>query len=147
MRQSGTEERSESKSMADFVISSPLVKSFLAGSLSGTCSTLLFQPLDLLKTRLQQPHIHGETSRVGMLKHVAYVVKNERVFGLWKGTVPVIHCSLRSWSRTVLLHPSFSQDKPAPRQPKLKRSHVPRCQCSGHIRCRAAASHSYQDQI
>ncbi|XP_070380040.1 mitochondrial glycine transporter-like isoform X1 [Dermacentor albipictus] len=93
MRQSGTEERSESKSMADVIISSPLVKSFLAGSLSGTFSTLLFQPLDLLKTRLQQPQISGETSRVGMLKHVVHVVKNERVFGLWKGTVPsIVRC-------------------------------------------------------
>uniref|UniRef100_A0A0L8FTZ3 Uncharacterized protein n=2 Tax=Octopus bimaculoides TaxID=37653 RepID=A0A0L8FTZ3_OCTBM len=32
-----------------------IIKSFLAGSLSGTCSALLFQPLDLVKTRLQSP--------------------------------------------------------------------------------------------
>lgn len=31
----------------------PVIKAFLCGSISGTCSTLLFQPLDLLKTRLQ----------------------------------------------------------------------------------------------
>ena len=36
-----------------FCFQSPVVKSFLAGSLSGTCSTLLFQPLDLVKTRVQ----------------------------------------------------------------------------------------------
>lgn len=29
------------------------MKAFAAGSLSGTCSTLLFQPFDLVKTRLQ----------------------------------------------------------------------------------------------
>lgn len=31
----------------------PAIKAFMCGSLSGTCSTLLFQPLDLVKTRLQ----------------------------------------------------------------------------------------------
>ena len=31
----------------------PVLKSFLAGSFSGTFSTILFQPLDLIKTRLQ----------------------------------------------------------------------------------------------
>uniref|UniRef100_A0A8C0HB21 Solute carrier family 25 member 38 n=1 Tax=Chelonoidis abingdonii TaxID=106734 RepID=A0A8C0HB21_CHEAB len=30
-----------------------MLKAFVCGSISGTCSTLLFQPLDLLKTRLQ----------------------------------------------------------------------------------------------
>ncbi|XP_077525864.1 mitochondrial glycine transporter A-like isoform X1 [Haemaphysalis longicornis] len=60
MSHSDTEEPGRtSKAMADVIISSPLVKSFLAGSLSGTCSTLLFQPLDLLKTRLQQPPAAG----------------------------------------------------------------------------------------
>lgn len=32
---------------------SSLGKAFIAGALSGTCSTLLFQPFDLVKTRLQ----------------------------------------------------------------------------------------------
>lgn len=31
----------------------PAIKAFLCGCVSGTCSTLLFQPLDLIKTRLQ----------------------------------------------------------------------------------------------
>lgn len=33
----------------------PILRAFLAGSFSGTFSTVLFQPLDLLKTRLQNP--------------------------------------------------------------------------------------------
>ncbi|KGL81726.1 Solute carrier family 25 member 38, partial [Tinamus guttatus] len=39
----------------------PVLKAFVCGSISGTCSTLLFQPLDLLKPRLQtvQPSVHG----------------------------------------------------------------------------------------
>ncbi len=35
-------------------VTNPVVKSFLAGSFSGTCSTILFQPLDLVKTKIQQ---------------------------------------------------------------------------------------------
>ena len=33
----------------------PVVKSFISGSVSGFCSTVLFQPFDLVKTRLQEP--------------------------------------------------------------------------------------------
>ena len=33
----------------------PVFKSFLSGSISGFCSTVLFQPFDLVKTRLQAP--------------------------------------------------------------------------------------------
>ena len=36
-----------------FLLQSPVTKSFLAGALSGSMSTLLLQPLDLVKTRLQ----------------------------------------------------------------------------------------------
>ncbi|XP_065193208.1 mitochondrial glycine transporter-like [Sycon ciliatum] len=41
--------------------------SFAAGSLSGMCSTLLFQPLDLVKTRLQvqKRHTHRPASPLG----------------------------------------------------------------------------------
>lgn len=93
MSQSDTGDHSGHNTMADLIVSSPLLKSFLAGSLSGTCSTLLFQPLDLLKTRLQQPQTDGQTGRAGMLRHVALVVKNEKIFGLWKGTVPsIVRC-------------------------------------------------------
>ncbi|XP_036870075.1 mitochondrial glycine transporter isoform X4 [Manis javanica] len=69
----------------------PVIKAFLCGSISGTCSTLLFQPLDLLKTRLQtlQPSAHG-SRRVGMLAMLSMVVRTESLFGLWKGMSPSI---------------------------------------------------------
>ena len=34
------------------VATNPVFKAFVAGSLSGTCSTVLFQPLDLVKNRV-----------------------------------------------------------------------------------------------
>ena len=62
-------------------VANPVMKAFLAGSLSGTCSTLLFQPLDLVKTRLQQQP--GE-ARLSMLRMVGLVVGGSGV--LWGRT-------------------------------------------------------------
>ncbi|XP_015979542.2 mitochondrial glycine transporter isoform X3 [Rousettus aegyptiacus] len=72
----------------------PVIKAFLCGSISGTCSTLLFQPLDLLKTRLQtlQPSAPG-SRRVGMLALLLQVIRTESLLGLWKGTSPsIVRC-------------------------------------------------------
>nr|XP_056713546.1 mitochondrial glycine transporter [Euleptes europaea] len=67
----------------------PVLKAFVCGSISGTCSTLLFQPLDLLKTRLQtlQPSVNG-SGRVGMVSLLFKVVRTESILGLWKGVSP-----------------------------------------------------------
>ncbi|XP_076871471.1 mitochondrial glycine transporter B isoform X2 [Brachyhypopomus gauderio] len=67
----------------------PALKAFVCGSLSGTCSTLLFQPLDLVKTRLQTlQNMHPGSPKVGMLSVFITVVRTERLFGLWKGVSP-----------------------------------------------------------
>lgn len=80
--------------MIESYISSPLVKSFLAGSLSGTCSTIIFQPLDLAKTRIQCAVKGSSNQSTGLMAVVINVVKNEHLSGLWKGVIP-------SLSRTV----------------------------------------------
>jgi len=41
------------KSKMETLIASPVIKSFLSGSLSGFTSTVVFQPFDLVKTRIQ----------------------------------------------------------------------------------------------
>jgi len=90
-----TQEKSHSaiqRTMEGF-ISSPVVKSFLAGSFSGTCSTVLFQPLDLVKTRLQSPVAIGQAPS-GIASIVTNVIRTEKLIGLWRGMVPSI-------SRTV----------------------------------------------
>ncbi|KAM6169696.1 mitochondrial glycine transporter isoform 2-T2 [Rhynchocyon petersi] len=72
----------------------PAIKAFMCGSISGTCSTLLFQPLDLVKTRLQtlQPEAQG-SSRVGMFTVLLKVVRTESLLGLWKGMSPsMVRC-------------------------------------------------------
>ena len=66
----------------DFAMN-PVMKAFLAGSLSGTCSTLLFQPLDLVKTRVQQTG-----SRTSLVRVISGVVSQDSVRGLWRGLVP-----------------------------------------------------------
>ncbi|XP_034180661.1 mitochondrial glycine transporter isoform X1 [Osmia lignaria lignaria] len=80
-------ESGEAKIKEDY----PILKSFLAGSLSGTFSTILFQPLDLIKTRLQsRVNLHLDASRSGTLGTIIHIVKKENVFGLWRGITPSI---------------------------------------------------------
>ncbi|XP_026070141.1 mitochondrial glycine transporter B-like isoform X1 [Carassius auratus] len=68
----------------------PALKAFMCGSLSGTCSTLLFQPLDLVKTRLQtlQNNMHPGAPKVGMITVFFNVIRTEKLLGLWKGVTP-----------------------------------------------------------
>ncbi|XP_059427621.1 mitochondrial glycine transporter B isoform X1 [Carassius carassius] len=68
----------------------PALKAFMCGSLSGTCSTLLFQPLDLVKTRLQTLHnnMHPGAPKVGMITVFFNVIRTEKLLGLWKGVSP-----------------------------------------------------------
>ncbi|XP_020787128.1 mitochondrial glycine transporter B-like isoform X1 [Boleophthalmus pectinirostris] len=68
----------------------PALKAFMCGSLSGTCSTLLFQPLDLVKTRLQtlQKNAKPGAPKIGMFSVFIQVIKTEKFFSLWKGVSP-----------------------------------------------------------
>jgi len=87
------------------LIASPVVKSFLSGSLSGFTSTLVFQPFDLVKTRIQTAAmgssqvIHtasaevrplAKSGRISVFGVVVDVVKTERLRGLWKGVTPSV---------------------------------------------------------
>ncbi|CAL1526360.1 unnamed protein product, partial [Lymnaea stagnalis] len=74
------------RSKMDNFASSPVMKSFLAGAFSGTCSSILFQPLDLVKTRLQKSVNIG--TKLGMIAEIVNVVKQEKVIGLWTGLMP-----------------------------------------------------------
>lgn len=87
----------------------------LCGSASATCSTLLFQPLDLVKTRLQS-HVMVGAPGGRVLPIVLDVVKRDRVIGLWKGTVPslmrnVPGIGLYFFTIDVLRNSFCSQDK------------------------------------
>jgi len=85
-----------------FVSQNPVVKSFLAGSFSGTCSTILLQPLDLVKTRIQQAAnlelaesataavLNTATSKPTIYSTMRVVIATENVAGLWKGMTPSI---------------------------------------------------------
>jgi len=64
---------------------SPVTKAFLAGSFSGCCSTLLFQPLDLVKTRQQS--LNSSSSMFGVVRSI---VSTDRIVGLWRGVLPSV---------------------------------------------------------
>ncbi|XP_018612666.1 mitochondrial glycine transporter A-like isoform X2 [Scleropages formosus] len=74
----------------ELCLAHPAVKAFVCGALSGTCSTLLFQPLDLIKTRLQtlRRDVRRGSPRIGMVAVVVSVVRTESILGLWKGVSP-----------------------------------------------------------
>jgi len=105
------------RKMIESYVNSPVVKSFLAGSLSGTCSTLLFQPLDLVKTRLQTPLAVGQ-SPGGIVSVVSTVVRNEKFVGLWKGVVPSLQRTVPGigvyFSSLHHLRSTFGSPDPSP---------------------------------
>lgn len=65
------------------------LQSFLAGSISGSVSTILFQPFDLVKTRLQNANTTASNLTTNRLVPiVSQLVKDEQILGLWRGTTP-----------------------------------------------------------
>ena len=76
------EAKSEVSSPRKSTKSTSLITSFLAGSLSGACNTVLLQPLDLIKTRIQQsPHS-------SVWAQTRLVARSEGPLGLWTGVTP-----------------------------------------------------------
>lgn len=67
---------------------SPVVKAFLAGSMSGTCSTILFQPLDVVKTQMQAAAVTQRSSMAGEAKAV---MSSAGFSGLWRGLQPSLY--------------------------------------------------------
>ncbi|KAG9125559.1 hypothetical protein FRC07_007099 [Ceratobasidium sp. 392] len=59
-----------------------------SGALSGLCSSLALQPLDLLKTRLQRGGAGKGIS--GIFTIARSVVAQNGVWGLWRGTTPTV---------------------------------------------------------
>ncbi|KAI1788946.1 solute carrier family 25 member 38 [Ganoderma leucocontextum] len=65
----------------------------ISGAVSGFASTIILQPFDLLKTRIQQPdylskHGHNPLSPQSTLifRTARNIVQSNGVFGLWRGT-------------------------------------------------------------
>lgn len=63
-----------------------LVKSFVSGLVSSTITTVTYQPLELLKTRIQIKD-HSQKRIYGRLTSTAFdLLKTERIGYLWRGT-------------------------------------------------------------
>ncbi len=70
-----------------------LARKILAGSLSGGIATLITNPMELIKTRLQSNSAQG-----GALAVVRKVVAADGITGLWKGTMPsAVRFSFCAW--------------------------------------------------
>lgn len=76
-------------------------KSFIAGGIAGLTSSVILQPFDLLKTRLQQQKQHNVHYNTTLLKEIQKL-KNFRE--LWRGVIPsCIRTSLGSGIYLTLL--------------------------------------------
>jgi len=60
-----------------------------SGGLSGFVSVLTLQPLDLLKTRLQQLS-NGAPGKAGLFAVTRQIVEADGKLGLWRGTAPTL---------------------------------------------------------
>ncbi|KAK1927288.1 mitochondrial carrier domain-containing protein [Papiliotrema laurentii] len=60
-----------------------------SGALSGFTSAIILQPLDLVKTRLQQSY-EGGAKRRKIRTVTRDVIRNDGFFGLWRGAVPTV---------------------------------------------------------
>jgi len=65
-------------------------QSFFAGGFSGLFSTIVLQPMDVIKTRLQQNQNHT-SFRGGLWNTFKYVLRTDGFLGLWRGTMPSIY--------------------------------------------------------
>jgi len=59
-------------------------RSFAAGAVSGTVSSILLQPLDMIKTRQQT------VTRLSLTRHASLILRNEGALAFWKGLVPTL---------------------------------------------------------
>ncbi|XP_057660991.1 mitochondrial glycine transporter B-like [Diorhabda carinulata] len=80
------------KSKIDRILENPILKAFASGSCSGIICTTLLQPLDVIKTRLQNPVLSLTSHSTGtkIIPIITDVIKHEQISGLWKGTTPAL---------------------------------------------------------
>lgn len=74
--------KSKQQHQTKFIVPTSIINSFLAGAFSGTCSTILLQPFDLIKTRMQQ------FPSLGLIKVTKDIARNEGLSSFWTGVTP-----------------------------------------------------------
>ncbi|KDQ14162.1 hypothetical protein BOTBODRAFT_352351 [Botryobasidium botryosum FD-172 SS1] len=90
-----------------------------SGGLSGLVSVLTLQPLDLLKTRVQQIQ-HATPGKGGIFAVTRHILATDGTLGLWRGTAPTLARNVPGVGlyfytlQTVRYHliPYFSPSKP-----------------------------------
>ncbi|ORY94687.1 solute carrier family 25 member 38 [Syncephalastrum racemosum] len=76
------------------------------GAVSGMTACVILQPLDLIKTRLQQTRHHHPKGHSTLLSTCRDIINTNGVGGLWRGTMPTI---LRNMPGTALYFTTLSE--------------------------------------
>ncbi|KAL5508576.1 hypothetical protein ACEPAH_6195 [Sanghuangporus vaninii] len=116
----------------------------LSGALSGFASTVLLQPFDLLKTRLQQRDGRVDLRQKGSVIRVTKnVIASDGFVGLWRGTVPslfrnvpgvALYMTSLSQVRTAMTKTSlFVGTRPVSGTPSNGRSVLPKLSSHGNL--------------
>ncbi|KAG0143893.1 hypothetical protein CROQUDRAFT_660693 [Cronartium quercuum f. sp. fusiforme G11] len=131
----------------------PVTLHLLSGAASGLASCVLLQPLDLVKTRMQQGQSgtvlsKGQPgiaclSRTHVFEVASTVVKQDGVLGLWRGTSPTIvrnvpgvalyFFSLAELRKFMTTIPIFSQIHRHPKSPSNNVTILPRLSPTGDL--------------
>ena len=83
------------------------LKHLFAGSVAGMASKTILQPLDLIKVRLQVQDGRGPNEYRGMIDAIQKVVRNEGVFGLYRGLTPNLMSAGVSWGTYFFTYNKF----------------------------------------
>ena len=75
-------EKSSKNRQSEPKMANSVLATFAAGALSGTCSTVILQPFDLIKTRIQQ------SPNTSLYQAAKVIVKTEGISGFWTGVTP-----------------------------------------------------------
>jgi len=121
----------------------------LSGALSGLSSTIMLQPLDLLKTRLQQGETVGP-SRTSLLVRITQNIVNHDGFrGLWRGTnaslirnvpgVTMYMTSVTQLRAAMAQYPTFTVTPSRSSSGRSSASVLPKLSTSGNLVAGAVA--------
>jgi len=67
------------------------INNLVAGAVGGAIASVFVQPLDLIRTRMQQRTLTEGVKQMSMFEVGNNIIKSDGILGLWKGTSPTLY--------------------------------------------------------